>query len=289
MKIIIIGGDSRQTEIGSRLVSEGNEVFTYATEKEIFGAKEASDLKSTLAVCEAILLPLPLSRDGIYINCPNSSTKPTIDDVIENVNESSLILCGKLSPSVREKMRSRHLKFKDYYENERFLRENSYITAEGAVFLCMKELDVTVKDTPFMIVGGGRLAKALFSTLSSLGARVTFAARSPYDLRWAAALGATPLDLSSDTDDIIDAINKNRVVINTVPKKVLPDWGFSSVKSDFMFIELAGDEALISPILKERGSFTVCAKALPSKYAPKTASSLLYDIIKEILDERKGK
>lgn len=289
MKIIIIGGDSRQTDIGSRLQKEGNEVCFYATGEEIPEAKKVADLKDALAVCDTVLLPLPLTRDGIYINCPNSAVKPTLDEIFENVNESSLILCGRISPSARERLRSRHLKFVDYYESERFLRENSCITAEGAVFLSMKELDVTVRDTPFMILGGGRLAKALFSTLYSLGARVTFAARSPYDLRWAAALGAHPLDLSSDTDDIIEEINKTRVIINTVPKKVLPDWAFSSVKDDLIFIELAGDETLISPILKEKGNYTVCAKALPSKYAPTTAASLLYDTIKEILDERKGK
>ena len=289
MKIIIIGGDSRQSEIGARLVKEGNEVLTYAHGSDILGATPVKSLTIALADSQVVLLPLPLTRDGIYINCPNSNEKPTIDEIIENVNESSLILCGKASPSVRERLRSRHLKFRDYYESERFLRENSDITAEGAVALAMGELDVTIKGTPFMIVGGGRLAKALFFTLSALGARVTFAARSPYDLKWAAALGAKALDLASDTDELITAINQSRVIFNTVPKKVLPDWGFSSAREDLLFIELAGDESLISPTLKERGIFTICAKALPSKYAPRSAASLLYDIIKEILDERKGK
>jgi hypothetical protein len=83
MKIIIIGGDSRQSEIGARLVKEGNEVLTYAHGSDILGATPVKSLPDALADSQVVLLPLPLTRDGIYINCPDSKEKPTIDEIIE--------------------------------------------------------------------------------------------------------------------------------------------------------------------------------------------------------------
>ncbi len=289
MKILIIGGDSRQCEIGAEFISNGDEVYTYALGLPLKNSFAAIDLASAASLSDVILLPLPMTRDGIYINTPHhQGEKITIDEVLSFCPKTALLLCGKMPESVREKAKALRLSFSDYYEKETFLSENAYITAEGALFLAMQQLKTTVKDCPCMIIGGGRIAKNLLSVLLSLGARVRFCARSVYDLRWAKTLGATPLDLASDTDDIIEAVSESCVIFNTVPCITIPDCAYEQAKSDLIFIELAGSEELISRALKERDIYTVCAKSLPSKYAPSSAGKLLYDTIRELLKEKKG-
>ena len=289
MKILIIGGDSRQCEIGRRFADIGHEVYTFALELPLNNAYAAEDLQKALANSDIVLLPLPMTRDGIYINTPfYSGERITLDEVFSGISKNSLLLCGKMSDVLREKAKSLHLHFEDYYENETFLGENAYITAEGAVFLAMERLKTTVKKCPVLIVGGGRIAKNLFLLLSAMNARVCFCARNDYDLRWAEALGAKTLDLASDTEDIERAVEKSDVIFNTVPVRVIPDCAFEKAKKELIYIELAGDEGLISPVLTEKGIYVVCAKALPSKYAPQSAGLLLYDTISDILKEKKG-
>ena len=289
MKILIVGGDSRQCEIGKRFSDIGYEVYTFALELPIDNAYAAEDLQKALANSDIILLPLPMTRDGIYINNPfYSGERITIDEVFSGVSKNSLLLCGKMSDTLREKAKGLHLRFEDYYENETFLNENAYITAEGAIFLAMEQLKTTIKKLPVLIVGGGRIAKNLFLLLSAMNAKVCFCARNDYDLRWAEALGAKTLDLASDTEDIETAVEKSDVIFNTVPVSVIPDCAFERAKKELIYIELAGDEKLISPVLVKNGIYTVCAKALPSKYAPKSAGLLLYDTISDILREKKG-
>ena len=289
MKILIIGGDSRQCELAVRFAKEGNEVYTYALDLPSENTYVPENLQNALAKADAVILPLPMTRDGIYINTPfYSGEKITLDEVFSGLSKDSLLLCGKLSDCLREKAKSLHLFFEDYYENELFLNENAYITAEGALSLAMERLDIAVKNCPVMIVGGGRIAKNLFLLLSAMNAKVCFCARNDYDLRWAEALGAKTLDLASDTSDIENAVEKSRVIFNTVPVQVIPDCAFEKAKKELIYIELAGDEALISPVLTKKGIYTVCAKALPSKYAPQSAGLLLYDTISCILKEKKG-
>ena len=289
MKILIIGGDSRQCEIGKRFSDIGYEVYTFALELPVYKSYAAEDLQKALANSDIIILPLPMTRDGIYINTPFYSGEAiTVDEVFSGVSKNSLLLCGKMSDTLREKAKSLHLFFEDYYENETFLSENAYITAEGAIYLAMKQLSTTVKKCPVMIVGGGRIAKSLFLLLSAMNAKVCFCARNDYDLRWAEALGAKTLDLASDTEDIEKAVEKSEVIFNTVPVGVIPDCAFERAKKELIYIELAGDEKLISPVLVRKGIYTVCAKALPGKYAPKSAGLLLYDTISDILREKKG-
>ena len=289
MKILILGGDSRQCEVGMRFVGDGHEVYTFALELPLEGAYAVTDFKKALANSDTVILPLPLTRDGIYINTPfYSGEKISVDEVFSGISEKTLLLCGKMSDALREKAKGLHLTFDDYYENEMFLNENAYITAEGAVSLAMEKLSTTVKKCPFMIVGGGRLAKNLFLLLSAMNAKVCFCARNDYDLRWAEALGAKTLDLASDTEDIETAVEKSDVIFNTVPVCVIPDCAFERAKKELIYIELAGDEKLISPVLTRKGIYTVCAKALPGKYAPKSAGMLLYDTLSHIIQERKG-
>ncbi len=289
MKILIVGGDCRQCEIGRRFIARGDSVSTFALDLPIENALPKENMTDALADADTVILPLPLTRDGIYINTPfYSGEKITLDELFSLSPKNTLLLCGKMPDALREKAKSLKLRFEDYYENELFLSENAYITAEGALFLAMKELNITIKNCPVLIVGGGRIAKSLFLLLSAMNARVCFCARNDYDLRWAEALGAKTLDLASDTEDIERAVEKSRVIFNTVPVAVIPDCALEKAKKELIYIELAGDESLISPVLVNKGIYTVCAKALPSKYAPYSAGVLLYDTISDILKQKKG-
>ena len=68
MKILIIGGDARLGIVGEMLMSEGHDVYAYKNASEKI--KATSDLTS-LSRFDTVILPLPVSRDGVHINIPD--------------------------------------------------------------------------------------------------------------------------------------------------------------------------------------------------------------------------
>ncbi len=67
---------------------------------------------------------------------------------------------------------------------------NAVPTAEGAIQIALEELPITLHGARALVIGYGRLGKALAQRLDGLGARVTVAARSWEALAWAQSRGA---------------------------------------------------------------------------------------------------
>ncbi len=287
MKILIIGGDGRMTRLCERLASDAHEVYAYATGKLPSGVRECGELYSAPPSFDIIILPLPVSRDGININAPEYTGEPiAVSDLFETIPKGKILLAGKISRAHKDKAKDFGLCVIDYYEREGFINENAYITAEGGIKIAMDALGETLRDASHLIIGGGRIARNLLLTLRGFQARVALAARNIHDLRWAKAIGADTVDLLGDSEELEAALSRSRVIYNTVPEPTIPDSAYEYVKKDAIYIELVGDENLVSPLLTEKGVYCTCAKALPAKYAPDSAAALLYETISEII---KGK
>ena len=283
MKILIIGGDGRLGLVGERLSSDGHSVYAYKNASE--NTEQISDL-SSVSQFDTVILPLPVSRDGEHINIPDfPDEKIVISELFASIPKGKTILAGKICRAHKEKAKDFGLRVKDYYEKESFTDENAYITAEGALNIAASKQRKTLRHSHHLIIGGGRIARHLLLLLRGYGARVTLLARNTHDLCWAEAIGAVPLDLLGESEDIERALSECSVIYNTVPEKVLSDAACEFIKSDTLYIELVGDDTLISPSIAKKCSCAVCAKALPNKYAPESAGLLLYKTISEILKE----
>ena len=72
IKIGILGGDMRQAVLAGRLSSLGFEVavWGFSQNSDISGAVRCADFASAIKSADAIVLPLPVSRDGVTLNCP---------------------------------------------------------------------------------------------------------------------------------------------------------------------------------------------------------------------------
>ncbi len=284
MKILIIGGDARFSIVGECLLKEGHDVYAYKNASE--NMKKQSDL-SSVSQFDTVILPLPVSRDGVHINTPDfPDEKIVISDLFERIPKNKTLLVGKISRAHKDKAKDFGLRVIDYYEKEFFTDENAYITAEGALNLAANEQKKTIRHSSHLIIGGGRIARYLLLLLRGYGARVTLLARNSHDLRWAYVMGGLPIDLFGESEDIERAMAECDVIYNTVPEITIPDSACEYIKNGTVYIELVGDEKLITPLLSQKCAYTVCAKALPSKYAPESAGMLLYKTISEIIKER---
>ncbi len=157
-----------------------------------------------------------------------------------------------------------------YYKDSIYTIENAALTAEGALELLMRRSNRALAGMEVLVVGFGRIGGFLAGMLTSLGARVTVAARSETARAEARARGCKAVDITH-IPPVFDG------VVNTVPAPVLEgDYGGA------LCIDVAsapGGWASDAPVLKAPG--------LPGLYAPKAAADVMAEAIYRVMEEEK--
>lgn len=282
-KIAIIGGDQRQLFVAESFADMGYCVSvwgcdTYGIDDRI---RKSGSLSDTISKADTIILPLPTSKDGMYLNCPESAEKVTFEEITERVNKDQHIIAGNLSPEMLLICSKKGLKIYDCMNSEKFKIMNSIPTSEGAVEIAMRELTVTIYRSKSLVVGFGRIGKSLSRLLKAMGADVYVSARKEADRATAEMYGYT----SIRPEEICNTANMVDVIFNTVPFKILNKPIISSIRKDTPIIDLASLPGGVDMISAEEcGIKVIHALSLPGKVAPKTAGKIMAECIIDILD-----
>ena len=154
MKICAVGGDARIPYALAALARSGHEVSHAA-----YDAPLSAEL---LGTAEAVLLPYPASRDGLTLNAPSSPLPLPLSSLFPMLPEGIPVLAGRVTEALKRAAAEHPLY--DYECDEHFLLKNAAITAEGALFLAMQRLPSPLSDVPCLVLGSGRLARALHKT-----------------------------------------------------------------------------------------------------------------------------
>ena len=96
---------------------------------------------------------------------------------------------------------------------------NAVPTAEGAIQIAMEELPITIHGARALVIGYGRLGRALSQRLAGLGAKVSVAARKFADLAWAESCGYG----IEHTGQLEGWLCCYDLVVNTVPARILSE------------------------------------------------------------------
>lgn len=274
MQISIIGGDARFVYTALRLRNQGCDVLLCGAARLQCDIRRC-DLNEAL-MSDAIILPLPVSRDGKTVNAPYYDESITLDSIISRLDGEQLLLggLGKID----------YPNYADYYNNEDFLYKNSVVTAEGAVQVAMANTVRTLWKNRCLVVGYGRLGKVLCNRLSAFGCQLTASARKASDFELIAAAGYTP----ADTGKLEEIINDFDVIFNTVPYQVITAQVLEKANPEALFIELASAPYGIDFSAAEKSGLKVLKEnSLPSRAAPKTAGEIIADTVLDIIHNRR--
>lgn len=287
-KLAIFGGDRRMCVLASELVKRGINISVYAVPC-IYLPEEVHISKSILSAldgADALILPLPVTKDGIHLNCDLGDRSPNVVDILKKANGRP-VLSGNISAELKREAENMGVRVIDYFDNEELKIRNSLLTAEGAVSVAMNELDVALCGASSAVVGYGRIGMTLAAMLRSLGADVTVAARKGTDTARAAAFGLNTLKIGLDEQNRSTLFSLCRgydIIFNTVPFRLFTDEILSKLDRETLFIDLASDPGGFDPEAARRyGIRTVKALSIPGKYAPVSAGRLLSEFVTEIL------
>ncbi|MCI6907907.1 MAG: dipicolinate synthase subunit DpsA [Clostridiaceae bacterium] len=292
LKAAVLGGDRRFAHLAAMLARDGCEVCTACavTGDAASGVRVCESPREALEGARAVVLPLPvLGADG-RLNAPGvpeSRNRPDAYALLAQIPKDCVV-CGGLAPSDYGLCAARHgLRLVDYYDREEFAVANCVPTAEGAIETAMRELPVTLHGSELLVIGWGRVGKALAVRLSALGARVTVSARRPGDLAGIAACGLTPAKTPALRRDENGILSRAAVIFNTVPWPILGWEELAVMRPDCLYIELAsapgGLDAEAAACAQLR---VIRAPGLPGLVAPVTAAAILRDTLYNIWREQ---
>lgn len=284
-RFLTIGGDVRQIYMTQCFNEKGFIANSYGfdTLNHINVPRfNYTDLKAAINDCDAIVLPLPMSRDGIALNCPCFSGEINIGELTQLLNRDHIIFGGMLTKSFKSNLFERGISFFDYFDREELIVKNAVPTAQGVIKLIMSEMPITVHGSKIAVTGFGRTSRVLVHMLKGLGADVTVVARSYGDLAFAEIQGCRPVTF----EDLDKAAVKLDIIINTVPSLVIDEQILRSLKKDCMVIEIASAPFGIDFEQAENyGIKVIRAGSLPGKAAPKTSGEIVADAILSIIKE----
>ncbi len=285
-KLLVVGGDKRQLYMAESLMHKGFDVELYGF-SPLDGFKDMSyvgdnNLSLAAANANAVILPLPVSRDGITVNSRGGGRSVTLEELSDILERGQTVFAGMMSNSWKSNFFKKGIRVFDYFEREELVVNNAIPTAQGVIKIAMDSLETTLHGSNFAITGYGRTAKILARMLGAMGADVTVAARKCSDLAWARSEGFTGVHIY----ELPVCADKFDVLVNTVPTLIIDDTILAKLKKDCLIIEIASAPYGIDfARAEELGLKVTVAGSLPGKTAPKTAGVIIGDAIFNIIKE----
>lgn len=281
-KWAILGGDKRQIATLERFREKGFSVSAW-------GLGEAStdnEWKSAVRDAEAVVLPLPVTEDGIRIRTPMEEERGLrFLSLLNELPPDTIIFGGKIPELWQVQAEGIGIRLYDYFQSEALQMRNALPTVEAAVYLAMQYLPVTLDGCQTAVLGYGRIASLLAEKLIALGAEVTVYARKEKD-RLHAELRhchVMPLVDKNGVSVLRKLPTDCRIVFNTVPHPIVDREILGCWRRDLILMELASvpPGGFDTVAASEMAFPLVMASALPGKHFPETAGNIVADTLLE--------
>ena len=276
----VIGGDPRQASLAGLLADDGHGVHAFALEQGE-GVRCEPTLEG-LELADCVVLPLPAADGEGRLNAPLSTAAHTLEEIVGAMRPGQLLCAGMAGKGLAELAGRSQLVLKDYFAREELAQLNAVPTAEGAIQIALEELPITLHDARVLVVGFGRLGRALAPRLRALGARTWVAARSYAQRAMAEGMGLE----TEGVDRLREWLCSFDLVVNTVPAPVLGVEELAAMKQGALVIDLASRPGGVDmSVAAALGVRVIWALSLPGKVAPITSGRYIKDTVYHIMEE----
>lgn len=280
--ISVIGGDLRQLAAAQFMRKDGFDVILYGFEDtDKHGIRDTSDMLGALCA-DAIILPVPVSFDGEYVNMPFSKKQLSITELIAKLNPAAVVFGGQIKPELAEALEQRGIKYCDYLKREELAIRNAVPTAEGAIELAIAETPITLHGSKCLVTGYGRIGKILSKMLCGLGAHVSVEARKYADLAMIEGHGCNAMSLK----ELGHHVHEFDIIFNTIPALIFDAELLKKVGRNTLIIDLASRPGGVDfEAASKMGIKAIWALSLPGKVAPVTSGAIIKDTILNVMRE----
>lgn len=283
VQLAVLGGDRREAEAARYLAGRGARVRVWGQPAARLsdGVQAVSRAQEALAGARLIVGPVR-GTDGAGRLWSEAGPLELDEMDWASLAAGALFLIGVADTTLRDRVAAQGASLVEYRDRDDFAIWNSVPTAEGAVFMALKELDITLHGSSCLILGLGRTGTTLARLLGAMGARVTVVARRSSHLARAEEMGCRAVPL----EGLEEAAAGADVIFNTVPAPVLHAGVLRRVPPRCLIIDLAsapgGTDFACAAALGLRATL---APGLPGIKAPVTAGAVLGRVVEAIWRE----
>ena len=289
----ILGGDRRQSVVAKELLALGHSVRAYGVGDlflDVGGIELCLSYEKAIMGCDAVILPLPVSRDGETLNISSVEKKesPKLCEVVKNIAkcENAIVVGGLIPESMRRCALDHSVQMVDYYGSEELQRKNALPSAEGAIMIAMENTETVLEGASVLVSGYGRIGRLIAEKIKMLGAEVSVAARRDEVLCEISMSGYGAVR-TTNIDEMSRAVQESEIIFNTVPEIIFAGKTLDCAKDKPLYIEIASSPGGIDlPRARELGYKIISAPSLPGKYAPQSAGKYIFETIRDILIKR---
>ena len=270
---VLLAGDTRQRALLHLLLARGESAV------HLSACRSADALQSQIAAAESVVLPVPVSRDGVHLRSSGEECL-LLCDVLGALRPGQRVFGGAISERQKAQIEESGASAVDFLKDEVFVLKNAAFTAQGALRLLLEHSGVSLKGLPVLVTGFGKVGKATGALLQNVGCRVTVAARSKVQHTEAQLLGLNAIPFSK----MPQALQETAAVINTVPAPLFDAKKLRRCKKDTLYLELASAPFGANETdVREVGLHYVPGGGLPGRFCPDACAMAMLDVIKEVI------
>lgn len=202
-----------------------------------------------------------------------SPAKKWTDEEINFIPQKTSLYCGNLCEKHKKTLEEKQVAYHNLMNDEIFTTKNANITAEGVLALILEHSPKSIFENKVLILGAGRISKALAILLGKLG--VNFAVVRFNKEKFPECFSFSKTCYFGE--QFLSHLHEYDVIVNTIPKTIFDEQNFGKIARDTIYIETASTNS-IDPALATHFEF-VPAPALPQKYAKLTAAKYMLESI----------
>ena len=230
---------------------------------------------------KAIILPVPVTRDGEFVN---GRTLLTVNSILECSKEFDIVFGGGIGKYMSDTNENSPYVF-DFLADDDVAGRNAVATAEGAVCDAEELSDINIDGSICLITGFGKCARVLAKRLSSWGADVIVMARRPKQRNDAALCGYKVMSFE-DVPIYGHILAEVDFCFNTVPARVVCEDILSQFHKGSVVIDIASMPGGVDfDYCKEYDIPYKHSLGIPGKLSPRTSGIILADAAVKVVSE----
>ncbi len=199
-----------------------------------------------------------------------------LEEMLCNLKKDAKVFVGVKNDILRKTLNEKNIELYEIMEDKAIVVQNSIATAEGVIHFVIENINKTIYDSTFLILGNGFCGERIVKNLTDLGGDVTVFDRNEFKLRKANLQGA-------NTVKKVDNLNYD-VVINTIPNQVIEN---NLLNKESLIIDIASKPYGFDLQYAKDNKINVnVLSKIPSKFAVKTSGYILGEFIYYKCDDK---
>ena len=286
MQIAIIGGDARQlevirklTELDAKLSLIGFEQLDHA----FTGANKEKIDEVDFSLIDAIVLPVSGTTPDGHVDTIFSNEKvKLLEEMVMKTPKHCTIFSGITNPYLNNLINKTKRHHVLLFSRDDVAIYNSIPTVEGTIMMAIQHTDITIHGSNVVVLGLGRVGMSVARTFHLLGSKVKVGARKPEHIARITEMGLSPFHL----DELTNYVSDTDILINTIPHLIVTAKVIAKMPVQTLIIDLASKPGGTDfRYAEKRGIKALLAPSLPGIVAPKTAGTILANVLSNLLEE----